>query len=180
MSVTTLEALAAKRRLFLFGTLDDEAAMDLVRDMLWLDRKDIGDILLCVCCGGGSMRNAFALHDCMQGIESDVRTLAMGHTDDAGTIVLCSGAPGKRHALPNAKIVLGEFLAQDPDSTHSESMSCFRSAEREMETMKSIVAARCGWDYDDIMGGSRNDAPFTAGEARARGLIDSVVRRIPG
>ena len=96
------------RIIFLYGQINDALASIICSQLVYLAAEDSSDIHLYINSPGGSVASAMAIYDTMQFIEADVATWGMGMAASCGSFLLTSGAPGKRYALPNARIMLHE------------------------------------------------------------------------
>ena len=101
-----------RERVVFFGTeLDDDVGNLIVAQLLFLEAEDPDkDISLYINSPGGSGTAMFAIYDTMQAIRPDVSTWCMGQAASAGATLLASGAPGKRYALPNARVLIHQPL----------------------------------------------------------------------
>src|SRR5690606_10457847 len=99
-------SLLLKERVVFLGTaVTDQSANAIIAQLLYLDREDPNrDIHMYINCPGGVVYAGLAIHDTMNLIRADVSTVAVGVTASMGTILLASGAEGKRFALPNATV----------------------------------------------------------------------------
>ncbi len=169
------EHLASKRRVFLWGGVDDESAERIVKQLLYLDSLNHDDIVLYINSPGGVISSGLAIYDCMQAIESDVVTVCCGQAASMGAVLLTSGAAGKRYAWPNARVMIHQPLIhgqmQGPASDiqiQAEEMLRIRGIT------SKILAEHSGKSIEQIDQDTERDNWFSAEEAAAYGLIDSV------
>lgn len=169
------EHLASKRRVFLWGGVDDESAERIVKQLLYLDSLNHEDIVLYINSPGGVISSGLAIYDCMQAIESDVVTVCCGQAASMGAVLLTSGAAGKRYAWPNARVMIHQPLIhgqmQGPASDiqiQAEEMLRIRGIT------SKILAEHSGKSIEQIDQDTERDNWFSAEEAAAYGLIDSV------
>ena len=92
------EYLASKRRIFLWGGVDDESAERIVKQLLYLDSLNHEDIIFFINSPGGVISSGLAIYDCMNAIQSDVVTVCCGQAASMGAVLLTAGAKGKRCA----------------------------------------------------------------------------------
>ena len=101
------ERLLRERIIFLGSVVEDSMANAISAQLLLLAAEDPDkDIFLYINSPGGSISAGMAIYDTMQYIKNDVATVAMGLAASMGQFLLCSGAPGKRYALPHARIMM--------------------------------------------------------------------------
>ena len=165
-----------KDRIIFLGTpVDDEVANVIVAQLLFLAHEDPDqDIKLYINSPGGVIYSGLAIYDTMQMIKPDVATFCMGFGASMGAVLLTAGAPGKRFALPNARILIhqgsGGFSGAIPD---------IEVAARETLTLSakclSIISAHTGQPFEKVKRDSDRDYYMTAQEAKAYGLIDEVL-----
>jgi len=169
--------LLRERIVFLGREVDDDLANLVAAQLLFLDAEDPGkDISLYVNSPGGSAYAGMAIYDAMQYVSSDVSTVCLGMGMSAAAMILCGGAPGKRFALPNAKIMIhqgsGGFRGTPAD---------IQIAAREIlemtRRMAELIARHSGRDVEQVMRDIDRDRFMTPAEAVEYGLIDRLVER---
>jgi ATP-dependent Clp protease protease subunit len=143
--------------------------------MLFLEAEDPEkDIALYVNSPGGSAYAGMAIYDTMQYVRPDVRTICVGMGMSAAAMILCGGAPGKRLALPNAKVMIhqgsGGFRGSPAD---------IQIAAKEIlemtERMAEIIARHSGQPVEQVLKDIDRDRFMTPEEAVAYGLVDGVM-----
>lgn len=134
------------------------------------------DIYLYINSPGGSVSAGMAIYDTMQFVQCDVATVAMGLAASMGQFLLCAGAPGKRYALPHARIMMHQ-----PSGGIGGTASDIKiQAEQMMYTktkMAELIAVHTGQSYDTIKEDSDRDRWFNAEDAKTYGFVDHVVTR---
>lgn len=165
-----------KDRVILLGSpIDDDVANLVMAELLTLDAEAPGrDISLYVNSPGGSATAMFAVLDTMAFVRSDVATFCVGQAASAAAVILASGARGKRHALPNARVLLhqphGELQGQSSDlAIHA------REFLRQRRRVDEILAERTGQTVERIAADTDRDFILNAEEALAYGVVDRVI-----
>jgi ATP-dependent Clp protease protease subunit len=169
------EFLSSKRRIFLWGAVDDESASKIVQQLLYLDSLSHDDIVLFINSPGGVISSGLAIYDCMNAIKSDVVTVCCGQAASMGAVLLTAGAKGKRTAWPNARIMIhqplihGEIVAPASDiQIQAEEMLRIRGITGK------ILAETTGHTIEEIDRDTERDNFMSAEEAKAYGLVDKV------
>lgn len=176
---SVFDQLLAERIVFLGGEVNTELANRITAQLLLLaaDNPD-EDITLYINSPGGGVLDGMAIYDTMQLIEPDVATWGMGLCASMGQFLLSSGAPGKRYALANARIMMHQ-----PHSGVSGTAADIAIQAEIFGKLKHEVAVltaeQTGQELEKILADSDRDRWFTAGEAKDYGLIDTVVSRAP-
>ncbi|MDP9393865.1 MAG: ATP-dependent Clp protease proteolytic subunit [Actinomycetota bacterium] len=168
--------LLRERIIFLGSVVEDQMANAICAQMLLLAAEDPEkDIYLYVNSPGGSVSAGMAIYDTMQYVENDVATVAMGLAASMGQFLLCAGTPGKRYALPHARVMMHQ-----PSGGLGGTASDIKiQAEQMLYTkrkMAELIANHTGQSADQIEADSDRDRWFTADEAQEYGLVDKVVR----
>ena len=165
-----------RERVVFFGTeLDDDVGNLIVAQLLFLEAEDPDkDISLYINSPGGSGTAMFAIYDTMQAIRPDVSTWCMGQAASAGATLLASGAPGKRYALPNARVLihqpLGGMQGQSTDiEIHAKEIARLRRRQEE------ILAEHTGQPIEKVRADTDRDFILSAEEAKGYGIVDEVV-----
>ncbi|MFN2607864.1 MAG: ATP-dependent Clp protease proteolytic subunit [Acidimicrobiales bacterium] len=169
-----------KDRVVILGTaIDDQVANLVVAQLLHLTAVDPErDISLYLNSPGGSTSAMFAIYDTMQHTPCDVSTVCMGMAASAAAVVLAGGAPGKRFALPNARV-----LIHQPHGGASGQQVDIEIQAREItylrRRMEEVLAAHTGQPLERISADTDRDFIMGADEARAYGMIDHVMGPVP-
>jgi ATP-dependent Clp protease, protease subunit len=167
--------LLKERIVFLGSEVEDQIANVIAAQLLFLEAEDPDkDIDLYINSPGGSAYAGMAIYDTIQYVKPDVRTICVGMAMSAAGMILAGGAPGKRMALPNSKVMIhqgsGGFRGAPAD---------IQIAAREIlemtERMARIIARHSGQAFEQVMKDIDRDHFMTPAEARDYGLIDDIV-----
>jgi len=167
--------LLKERVIFLTGPIEDIEANLVVAQLLFLEAENPDkDISLYINSPGGSVTSGLSIYDTMQFIKPDVSTLCVGQAASMGAVLLAGGAKGKRHALPNSRVlihqVMGGFQGQASDiEIHAQEILSIK------EKLNNILATHTGQKIDKITKDSDRDNFMSPEEAVEYGLIDSVM-----
>jgi ATP-dependent Clp protease protease subunit len=164
-----------KDRIIILGTeVNDDIANIVCAQMLFLEGEDAAkDIWLYVNSPGGSVTAGMAIYDTMQFIGCDVATICMGLAASMGQFLLCSGAPGKRYALPHARIM----MHQPSGGVRGQASDIAIQAEQLIyikRLMAERIAHHTGQTVEQVQEDSERDRWFTAEQAKDYGIIDHV------
>jgi ATP-dependent Clp protease protease subunit len=167
--------LLRERVVFVGSPIDDDVANLVVAQLLHLEAEDPEkDIFMYINSPGGVVYAGLAIYDTMQFVKPDVATVCCGIAMSMGSLLLAGGAPGKRSALPNSRILLhqpsGGFQGQATDiQIHAkEALELRRRVEE-------IYAEHTGRPIEDVADVLERDRFFTAEQAREYGLVDRVM-----
>ena len=168
--------LLKDRIIFLGEEVTDVSANLIVAQLLFLESEDPGkDIHLYINSPGGSVTAGMAIYDTMQYIKCDVSTICMGLVASMGAFLLAGGTKGKRIALPNAEIM----IHQPSGGAKGQATEIEIVAEQILKTkhrLNSILAQNTGQTLETIARDTERDNYMTAEEAKAYGLIDTVIQ----
>ncbi len=169
--------LLKDRIIFLGEEVSDVSASLIVAQLLFLESEDPGkDINLYINSPGGSVTAGMAIYDTMNYIKCDVSTVCMGMAASMGAFLLAGGAKGKRFALPNAEVM----IHQPSGGAKGQATEIKIVAEKILQTrrkLNEILAANTGQPIEVIERDTERDNYMTAEEAKAYGLIDSVLEK---
>ena len=164
------------RIVMLCDQVDDATASVVVAQLLYLESQDPEkDISLYINSPGGSITAGMAIYDTMQYIKCDVSTICMGLAASMGAFLLAGGTKGKRMALPNAEIM----IHQPSGGAKGQATEIEIVAEQILKTkhmLNSILAQNTGQTLETIARDTERDNYMTAEEAKAYGLIDTVIQ----
>ena len=167
--------LLKDRIIFLGEEVNDVTASLVVAQLLFLESEDPGrDIQLYINSPGGSVTAGMAIYDTMQYVKCDVSTICIGMAASMGAFLLSGGTKGKRMALPNAEIM----VHQPSGGAQGQATEINIVAEHILKTRKklnTIMAANTGQPLEVIERDTERDNYMSAEEAKAYGLIDSVI-----
>ncbi len=161
--------------LFLGTPINDDVANLVCAKLLHLESENPDrDISLYINSPGGDVNAMFAIYDTMSYIKPDVATICFGQAASAAAILLAAGAPGKRLALPNARILLHQ-----PYTGAQGQVSDLEIAANEIERLKTqleeVLARHSGQSIEKIAQDTDRDFVMTAHEAKEYGIIDEVI-----
>jgi ATP-dependent Clp protease protease subunit len=177
LSDSVYERLLKERIVLLGSEVNDEVANRITAQLLLLAAEDPAkEITFYINSPGGSVTAGMAIYDTMQLITPDVSTWALGLAASMGQFLLTAGAPGKRYALPHARIMMHQPSAGvgGVESDVVIQADVFGKWKREIA---QITGERSGKTMEQITADQDRDRWFTAEEAREYGLIDHVVAR---
>jgi len=167
--------LLRDRIIFLSGAVHQEVANVIIAQLLYLEAEDPdSDVHLYVNSPGGAVSAGLAIYDTMQYIRPQVATFCVGQAASMSAVLLAAGAPGKRSALPNARVMIhqpwggAEGQAADIEIQARELLSL-------RDRLNEILARHTGQTVDQIAEDTERDYYLSGSEAEAYGLIDHVV-----
>ena len=165
-----------QERIVVLGTdVNDGIANYITAQLLYLEGQDAEKpIWLYINSPGGSVTAGMAIYDTMQFVQPEVGTICMGLGASMGQFLLCAGAPGKRYALPHARIMMHQPLG----GVQGQATDIAIQAEQMAYTKRLLrgrIAQHTGQTYETIEAGSDRDRWFTAEQAKEYGLIDHVI-----
>ncbi len=168
-----------KDRIVILGSgVNDDVANSIVAQLLFLQFDDPkSDIHLYINSPGGSITAGMAIYDTMQYISCDVATYCIGQAASMGAILLTAGASGKRHALPNARIMIHQPLA-GMEGTATELEIHAKEVLRIKKRMNEILLRHTGQTLEKIEEDTDRDNFMTAEEAKSYKLIDTVLEKL--
>ncbi|KPK97072.1 MAG: Clp protease ClpP [Omnitrophica WOR_2 bacterium SM23_72] len=165
-----------KDRIIFIGTpVDDYVANLVIAQMLFLQMEDVNkDINVYINSPGGAVTAGLAIYDTMQFVKCDVATYCVGQASSMGALLLCAGTKGKRHALPNSRIMIhqpwgGIQGAAEDISRHAKEILNMR------DKINEILANHTGQPLEKIQKDTDRDYFMSAVESKAYGLIDEVI-----
>ena len=166
--------LLKDRIIFITDMIEDNMANLIIAQLLFLDSEDPEkDIHMYINSGGGVVTAGLAIYDTMQYLRSPINTVCIGQAASMAAVLLAAGAPGKRFALPNARIMIhqgsGGFRGNTPDV-----MIQVKELETLVDKLTNILAFHTGQSAEKIRKDSDRDRFMSAEDAKAYGLIDDV------
>ena len=167
--------LLKERIIFLGSAVDDHMANLMIAQLLFLEAEDSeAEISMYINCPGGLLTSGMSIYDTMQYIRPDVQTICLGQAASLAAILLAAGAPGKRYALPNARIMIhqpfGGFSGQASDiDIHA------REIIRLKASTNHILAKHTGKPVEEVERDTARDYFMSAQEALSYGVIDHIM-----
>ncbi len=165
-----------KDRIIFLGTeITDDVANAVIAQLLFLDAQSDDDITIYINSPGGSVTSALAMYDTMQFVASDVATTCIGMAASAASLLLASGAQGKRTILPHAEVMIHQVLG----GAHGQASDIDIHARHILKTkerLNKIMAKHTGQKVAKIEKDSDRDYFMSATEAKKYGIVDTVLR----
>lgn len=169
--------LLKDRIVFIDSDINDITSNLVIAQLLFLEGEDPDrDIFLYINSPGGLITAGLAIYDTMQYVKSDVSTICIGQAASMAAVLLCSGAKGKRYALPNARLMIHQPLggaqgpATDIEITAKEIM-------RYRELIEELLVKHTGQPKESIHKDVERDFYLSADEAVKYGIVDEILVR---
>jgi ATP-dependent Clp protease protease subunit len=170
--------LLKDRIVFLGSAINDEVANSVVAQMLFLQSEDPkASVHLYVNSPGGSITAGLAIYDTMQFIACDVATYCVGQAASMGAMLLAAGAPGKRNALPNSRIMIHQPMA-GMEGSAEDIMIHAKEFSKIKERINGILIKHTGKPLEEIERDTDRDRFMSAEESLEYGLIDHIIEHI--
>ncbi|MBQ9874458.1 MAG: ATP-dependent Clp protease proteolytic subunit [Thermoguttaceae bacterium] len=177
-SMDIYSRLLEDRIIFLGEGVNDDTANLVVAQLLFLQSLDPQkDVHFYINSPGGSVSAGLAIYDTMQYISCDVATYCIGQCASMGAVLLTAGAPGKRFALPNSRVMIHQPLA-GMQGTAEEIMIHVNEYRQTKDKLNAILQKHTGRTMDEIVRDTDRDNFMSAEQAKAYGLVDQVVEKI--
>ncbi len=167
--------LFEERIIFLGTQVDDTSANDIMAQLLVLEGLDPDrEITMYINSPGGSFTSLMAIYDTMQYVRPDVRTVCLGQAASAAAVLLAAGAPGKRAALPNARVLIHQPATEGARGQVSDLEIQAKEIQRMRTLMEETLSRHTGKSAEQIRIDTDRDKILTAAEAQEYGIIDQV------
>ncbi|MEB3222003.1 MAG: ATP-dependent Clp endopeptidase proteolytic subunit ClpP [Candidatus Sericytochromatia bacterium] len=165
-----------KERIIFLGTpIDDDVASLIIAQLLFLESEDpTKDIMVYINSPGGVVTAGMAIYDTMQYIKCDVSTICLGQAASMGSFLLAAGAPGKRIALPNSRIMIHQPLGGARGQATDIQIQA-QEILRMKKYLTKLLSIHTKQDEDKLARDMERDFYMSADEAKAYGLIDQVL-----
>ncbi|HJA27162.1 MULTISPECIES: ATP-dependent Clp endopeptidase proteolytic subunit ClpP [Limosilactobacillus] len=167
--------LLKDRIIMLSGPIEDDMANSIVAQLLFLDAQDsTKDIYLYINSPGGVVTSGMAIYDTMNFIKADVQTIVIGMAASMASVLVSSGAKGKRYGLPHSQVL----IHQPSGGAQGQQTEIEIAATEILKTRKmlnGILAKNSGQPIEKIQEDTERDHYFTAQEAVDYGLLDGVM-----
>ncbi|MGZ4542816.1 MAG: ATP-dependent Clp protease proteolytic subunit [Mycobacteriaceae bacterium] len=168
--------LFEERIIFLGVQVDDASANDVMAQLLCLESDDPDrDITIYINSPGGSFTSLMAIYDTMQYVRADIQTVCLGQAASAAAVLLAAGTPGKRLALPNARVLIHQPSTEGVYGQVSDLAIQAAEMQRMRRLLETTLAKHTGRDADQVRLDIERDKILTAEEAKTYGIIDQVL-----
>jgi len=162
--------------IFLGTPVDDQIANLVIAQLLFLEAEDPEkDVSLYINSPGGSITAGMAIYDTMQFIRPDVVTICIGQAASMGALLLCAGAPGKRYALPGARILIHQPSMGGLSGQATDIDIHAREILRMREITNQLLAKHTGQKLDKVEKDVERDFIMNAQQAKEYGIIDEII-----
>ena len=165
-----------ERIIFLGVQIDDASANDVMAQLITLESMDPDrDIIMYVNSPGGSFTALTAIYDTMQYVRPDIQTVCMGQAASAAAVLLAAGTPGKRMALPHARVIIHQPATEGGYGQSSDIEIQANEILRMRGLLEDLIARHSGQSVDKVRKDIDRDKILTADEAKEYGLVDQVL-----
>ncbi|TNE34818.1 ATP-dependent Clp protease proteolytic subunit, partial [bacterium] len=166
------------RKVFLWGEVDDDSAKHIIDRLLYLEMEEPGkEIQLIINSPGGFVTAGFAIYDTMKGITSPVSTIATGLAASMGSILLSTGAKGRRFVLPHARVMIHQPSGGARGKSADMEIQ-MNEIIKTKEQSAQILADNCGQTFEKIMADFNRDFWMSAEESVAYGIVDKKLDKL--
>ncbi|WP_030456814.1 ATP-dependent Clp protease proteolytic subunit [Herbidospora cretacea] len=163
------------RIIFLGVQIDDASANDVMAQLLTLESLDPDrDISIYINSPGGSFTAMTAIYDTMQFVRPEIQTVCLGQAASAAAVLLAGGTPGKRFALPNARVLIHQPSTEGGGQGSDIEIQA-REILRMRDLLEQIVAKHTGKDAGEVRRDIERDKILSAEEAKAYGIVDDII-----
>jgi len=164
--------------IFLGRPVDDDVASLVIAQMLFLEAENPEkDIAMYINSPGGSTTAGLAIYDTMQYIKPDVATYCLGQAASMGAVLLAAGAPGKRTALPNSRVLIHQPWMRGIGGQQTDIAIHAKDILELRDRLDEILALHTGRTTEEIHRDTERDHILSAEEAREYGLVDKIMAR---
>ena len=164
------------RIVFLGVQVDDASADDIMAQLLVLESQDPDSLItMYINSPGGSFTAMTAIYDTMQYIKPQVQTVCLGQAASAAAVLLAAGSPGKRLALPNARVLIHQPAMEGMQGQASDIQIIADEIDRMRLWLEETLAAHSGKPVEEVRRDIERDKILTAAQAEEYGLIDPVL-----
>ena len=167
--------LLKDRIIFIGSPIYDEVANAVIAQLLFLQMEDPKkDISIYINSPGGSITAGMAIYDTMNFLTCEINTYCIGQASSMASVLLAAGTKGKRHALPNCRVMIHQPSGGATGQTSDISIAA-KEILRWRDTLNHVLAKHTSKPPEDLMRDSDRDFYMTAEQAKAYGLVDHVV-----
>jgi len=168
--------LFEERIIFLGSQVDDVSANDIMAQLICLESMDPDrDISLYINSPGGSFTALTAIYDTMQFVKPDIQTVCMGQAASAAAVILAAGTPGKRMALPNARVLIHQPYTETGRGQVSDLEIQANEIFRMRAQLEEMLAKHSSKSVEQVRDDIERDKILTAEESLQYGLIDQII-----
>jgi ATP-dependent Clp protease, protease subunit len=168
--------LFEERIIFLGVQIDDASANDVMAQLLVLESTDPDrDILMYINSPGGSFTSLMAIYDTMQYVRPEITTVCLGQAASAAAVLLAAGTPGKRLAVPNARILIHQPATEGGYGQSSDIEIQAREILRIRSLMEGMLSTDTGKSPEEVSRDIERDKYLTAEQALEYGIIDEIL-----
>ena len=176
-SMDVFSRLMMDRVIFLGVPIDDDVANIIQAQLLFLSSTDPkADISLYINSPGGQVSSGVGIYDTMQLVEPDVATICTGMAASMGAVLLCSGADGKRSALPHSRVMIHQPLG-GVSGQASDILIEAKEMEKCREELCSLISFHSGQEHDKVFADMDRNYWMSAEEAVSYGMVDKILVR---
>ena len=176
LGMDVFSRLMMDRIIFLGAPIDDDVANIVQAQLLYLASSDQADISLYINTPGGSVSAGLGIYDTMQLIEPAVSTICTGIAASMGSVLLCAGEKGKRHALPHSRVLIHQPLGGAKGQA-ADILIVAKEIEKYRTELYEIISAHSGQPFKKVFKDADRDYWMTAAEAVEYGMVDSILKK---
>ncbi len=163
-----------KRYIYLLGEINDEMAMEIIRQINYLNDVGSDDITIIINSPGGSVSAGMAIYDAMQHSRADVATICCGMAASMAAVILAAGAKGKRGSYLHSEVMIHQVMGGMQGQATDMGIA-YKRIKKKKDLLNNILSECTGQKYDRIASDTERDYFMLAEEAKEYGMIDYIV-----
>ncbi len=163
-----------KRRIYLLGEINDEMAMEVIRQINYLNDVGSGEITLMINSPGGSVTAGMAIYDAMKSSRAEVATVCCGMAASMAAVLLAAGQKGKRGSYLHSEVMIHQVMGGMQGQATDMGIA-YKRIKKKKDLLNNILAECTGQKYERIAADTERDYFMQADEAKEYGMIDYVL-----
>lgn len=162
-----------KRRIYLLGEINDDMAMEIIRQINYLNDISQDDITLVINSPGGHVNAGLAIYDVMKNSKAKIATVCLGMAASMAAVLLAAGEKGKRSAYPHSEVMIHQVMGGMQGQATDMGIA-YKRIEKKKHLLNTILSEHTGQPYEQVASDTERDYYMMSKEALEYGMIDFI------